>query len=457
MRRGGNRQVLERLVSLVTETRFGDLPPFAVRAAQAFLTDSLAVGVAGRLHPHRDAVAGVASGWGEGDDARVLGDALRLPAAAAAFLNAYQVHCLEFDCVHEPAVAHAMTAVAPAALAECERGASPVHGRDLLNALVLGVEVTSLLGLAATAPLTFFRPATAGVFGAAAAVGALRGFDAAPMRDCLGHALAQAAGTMQAHEEGKPTLPLQIAGAARAGLVAADLAAAGIPAPRHSLEGRYGYFRLFEESWDAENLVRGLGDTWQVTRLSLKPWPCGRATHGGIAGVLKLRAQGVTAANLAKLNLTAPPLIHQLVIRPPRLGMDVNYARLCFAYVGAVALCEGRVGLEHFTPERLDDSGIQAVAGRIGAELHASPDPSAFLPQTLTAELADGSSRTAAIDALPGSPDCLLDEAACRAKAAACLAGVYGGSGRAEALADAVAGLPGAADASPILDPVTGE
>ena len=448
--------MLDQLVSFLTETRFRDLPPPAVSAAQSFLMDTLAVGVAGRTHPHRDAVVEVASGWGAGAEARVLGDGPRLPAAAAAFVNAYQIHCHEFDCVHEQAVAHVMTAVVPALLAECDRRAVPVDGRELLNALVLGVEVASLLGLAATAPLTFFRPATVGVFGAAAAVGVLRGFDVARMRDCFGHALSQAAGTMQAHEEGKPTLPLQIAGAARAGLVAADLAAAGIPAPGDSLEGRYGYFQLFEESWDAAALADDLGAEWQVTRLSHKPWPSGRATHGGIAGVLRLRAEGATPANLAKLTLTASPLIHQLVIRPPKPAMDVNYARLCFAYVGAVALAEGRVAIEHFSAERLGDPRPLEVAGRFDAELSPIADPAAFVPQSLVAELRDGTRRSARIDALPGSPECPLDEAVRREKAETCVAAVYGASGRSGALAESIALLPGSADASQVLDPVTG-
>ena len=320
----------------------------------------------------------------------------------------------------------------------------------------MGVEVAALLGLAATAPLSFFRPATAGVFGAAAAIGALRRFDPGRIQDCFGHALSQAAGTMQAHEEGKPTLPLQMAGAARAALVAADLAQARIPAPRNSLEGRYGYFRLFEESWDAEGLIDDLGADWQVTRLSHKPWPSGRATHGGIAGVLKLRAEGVTAANLTKLTLAAPPLIHQLVIRPAKPTMDVNYARLCFAYVGAVALSEGQVALEHFSAARLGDPGLLEIAGRIGAEVNTISDPAAFTPQALTAQLRDGSSRTVSVEAVPGSPESPLEAAACRAKARSCLAGVYGESGRDEALADAVAALPNCADAARVLDPVTG-
>ena len=39
-----------------------------------------------------------------------------MPAPAAALCNAYQPHCSEFDCVHEKAVVHAMTAVLAAAM-----------------------------------------------------------------------------------------------------------------------------------------------------------------------------------------------------------------------------------------------------------------------------------------------------------------------------------------------------
>ena len=45
---------------------------------------------------------------------------MRLPAAGAAFLNAWQMHNQEFDCLHEGAVVHAMASVLPAALAVAE-------------------------------------------------------------------------------------------------------------------------------------------------------------------------------------------------------------------------------------------------------------------------------------------------------------------------------------------------
>ena len=445
--------LLDRLTGLAAETAFNDLPPAAVDATQAFLLDSLAVGVAGRTGPWRKETLGMALAWGGGGTARILGDGLSLPPATAAFVNAWQMHCLEFDCVHEGAVAHVMSAVVPAALAQCERRA--VDGQRLLLALAIGVEVAAVLGVAANAPLRFFRPATVGAFGAAVAVGVLRGFDAAAIGRCFGHALGQVAGTMQAHEEGKPTLPLQLGAAARAGLIAADLAEAGVPAPADALEGRYGYLPLFETCSDAQGAARQIGKPWRVTELSHKPYPSGRATHGGIEAALRLRAQGVRSSNLRSMQLRAPPLIHQLVIRPAQPGMDANYARLCFPYVGAVALECGRVGLDHFSEQALNRPASLALAKRFTATVNEASDPAAFVPQTLAAELRDGRCLEVRVDDLLGSPAHPLTPEQQQAKVRACLAAAFADDARAQRLMAAVKGLPQATDARTLLDPIT--
>ena len=446
-------ELLDRLTQLAVETAFGDLPPATVGATQTFLLDSLAVGVAGRTAPWREEVLHMALAWGRGGTARILGDRLAVPPATAAFVNACQMHSLEFDCVHEGAVAHVMTAVAAAALAECER--RTVDGQRLLLALTIGVEVAATLGVAANAPLRFFRPATVGVFGAGVAVGVLRGFDCAAMERCFGHALGQVAGTMQAHEEGKPTLPLQLAAAARAGIVAADCAQADIPAPANALEGPYGYLPLFETCSDAKGAASQVGQPWRVTELSHKPYPSGRATHGGIEAVLDLRSQGVTAGNLASMHLSAPPLIHQLVIRPAHHGMNANYARLCFPYVGAVALECGRVGIDHFSEQALNRTEALALAKRFTAAVNEASDPAAFAPQTLTAELRDRRRVEVRIDDLLGSPARPLTRAQQEAKVRTCVKAVFADGSRAQRLMAAVDGLPQATDSRSLLDPIT--
>ena len=103
--------------------------PAKVRArAMMLLADTLAVGVAGSTAPGADGVLAAARGWGAGDDVPVLGRDVRLPRAGAAFVNGYQIHCLEWDAVHEPAVVHAMSVVTAVVL-------SMARGKDAQAAL----------------------------------------------------------------------------------------------------------------------------------------------------------------------------------------------------------------------------------------------------------------------------------------------------------------------------------
>ena len=204
-------------------TRFEDLPPEAVQAAKTFILDSIGVGIAGSSVAGADGLLAVASGWGDKPEAQVWGRAARLAAPAAAFLNAWQMHNQEFDCLHEGAVVHALASVLPASLAAAEQSGG-IDGRALITAVVVGADIAAGLGLASRSGFRFFRPATAGGFGAVAAAGRILGLDRAALEAAFAWQLAQASGTMQAHTEGSPILPVQVGFNARAALQSCALA-----------------------------------------------------------------------------------------------------------------------------------------------------------------------------------------------------------------------------------------
>jgi 2-methylcitrate dehydratase PrpD len=400
------------------------LPEAARDASKMFLLDTVAVGVAGVRAPFSAEVAASESRGSQGS-ARIFGSTARVSARASAFINAFQIHAQEFDCVHEPAVLHPYSAVLGALAAECT--ARPgIDGARFGAALVAGVDIAVALGLAATSPLSFFRPATAGTFGATAALARLRGFSQAQAVAAFGHALAFVSGTMQAHLEGTPGLPLQVAAAARNALAAADLAEAGLPGASLSIEGPFGYLPLFEKSHDLAPVLGRLGKVFAVTELSHKPYPTGRAGHGGIGAVQTLfRDHGITAADVASLRYVAPGLIFRLVGRPARPDMRVAYARLCLPYLAARTALFGTVGLNAFSPAALADEAVLGLAARITVEANENPDPAAFTPASLHAVLRDGRCLEIAVPALYGSPALPLDGAARLRKVADCLA--FGG------------------------------
>ena len=158
---------LDALAHHVATTTFDDLPAAAVTAAKIFILDTFACGVSGTGGHNADRVFEAAQSWGQAEDAHVWARGRTLPAPSAALVNAYQIHCLEYDCVHEGSVLHPMSSLFSAVMAEAERETRKgrtISGRDLITAVAVGVDVTCTIGLSSRAPMTFFRPATVGGF-----------------------------------------------------------------------------------------------------------------------------------------------------------------------------------------------------------------------------------------------------------------------------------------------------
>ncbi len=396
-------RITARLVRRIVADATTPLPEDARRATETFILDSLGVALSGTRVPLVAELATVAAQWGAGDAARVWGTGQRVPAATAAFLNGYQIHNQEWDCVHEPAVVHPMAVVLSTLLAYAEQRGG-IDGRRYTRACATAVDIAATIGCAATNKLRFFRPAMCGALGATAGIAQLERFDEATTRSALGLAYSQLSGTMQAHVEGSPVLPMQIAFNTRAALVAIELARRGVRGPQDFLEGPFGYYTLIDPEWDA----RAFDDFEArhcITELSHKPYPSGRATHGGVDGALTLMQQhGLDVAAIAEIRVLAPPLVIQLVDRAPRPDMAPSYARLCAPYVIATALQSGNVDVLDFEPQRIADPQRQALAGRIRVVPDGNPSLNALAPQRVEVQLYDGSQHAVDLPAVLGAP-----------------------------------------------------
>jgi len=379
----------ERFARHAIATRYEDLAEGAVLQAKTFILDTLGVGIAGSSAAGAGELLRVSTGWGEAAQACVWGRRKRVPAPTAAFLNGFQTHCQEYDCLHEKAVLHAMATLLPAAIAYAER-AGGIPGRDLIAAVVVGIDVAAGLGIAAREGLKFFRPATSGGFGATAAVARLARFDPDTLCNAFGIQYGQTSGTMQPHVEGSIVLPMQIGFNARAALQSCDIAAIGLRGPRDVFEGQFGYMRLYEGSWDLQPAWDSLGRTRRISELSHKPYPAGRATHGGIEGIMTLRQQRpFTADDVATVNVIGPQLFKLLCGRPDIPSPSANYARLCMAFIAAKVLLHGNIDLAHYRGAELTDPATHELAKRVVVTCDDNPDPNALVPQEVVITLMD--------------------------------------------------------------------
>ncbi len=418
-------RLTEPLLAHLLALREAPLAPATQAAARTFLRDSIGVAIAGAATPLACRLQALWQAGGSGQ-AQVWGTELRAPRDAAAMLNAFAIHCQEFDCVHEPAVVHPLAVTLAALLTDADaRGG--VSGEALLRALVIAVELAALIGICSRAPMRFFRPGMCGALGATAGLCALRGLDADASRHALGLACSQLSGTMQAHQEGLPTLALQIAWNARAALTAVDLAQAGLPGPRDFLEGPYGYFALVEGQagvgWDASPALEAMAAPVRaIEQISHKPFPTGRAAHGALdmLGEL-LRAHGFAPEQVARIELAAPPLVLRLVGRPLLGSLTPSYARLCLPYLLSTCLARGKVGLDDFSQDALVDPVRSASADRVAWGGNDCTDANALAPQALRVTLLDGQCFGLTRDAILGAPQVPLAAAAREAKFAHCL------------------------------------
>lgn len=142
------------LATHVAKMKFADLPSHTIERAKTFIADSLSVGIAGSIVPESIRLLQSLQSSDLGGQVSVWGTKARLSAPNAIIANAFNIHCQEYDCLHEGAVVHAMATLLPVLMAEAASGKN-VSGKDLITAVVAGIDIACTLGLAANQAMQF--------------------------------------------------------------------------------------------------------------------------------------------------------------------------------------------------------------------------------------------------------------------------------------------------------------
>jgi 2-methylcitrate dehydratase PrpD len=393
----------ERLGAFTAHTSRGDVPTAVAERATISLVHNIAVALAGRT---RETVAHVMAKqyWREPRDATLLQDGARVSVEGAAFANGALMHARSQDDTHAGSTSHPGTPVMAAALAVAEeRGSS---GADFLLAVTLGYEVLGRVGRDfdhLVSQRGFRAAAVIGAFGAAAAAAKLMKLSPAQ----AGHALALAAhfggGLAQVWEEGSAEYPLQLGFAARNGVLAARAAQAGATAARESLEGRHGFFRAYADTTErAQEIVRDLGKSWQLSEVTVKPYPVCAILQGPVGAMIGLARGngGMTLDAITSIDLHLSPYEADYAgIDNPGPFASTTATKMSAHFSLAAAALEQRLALADLA--RLADPAIGALASRV----RVVRDPG-IVPRLsrLNVALADGRTLTASITTPVGQP-----------------------------------------------------
>ena len=414
-----------KLAAFVADLRCDDMPAPALDCARRHLLDVLGVAIRGRRSDNAThARVGIGSMEGSAGPVSVWGTRDTLAAPYAAMANGIAAHVLDYDDTHTDAIVHGSAVLAPVVIALGETLASPAS--ETMAAFVAGWEVAARVGLAARGTFHrrgFHTTSVAGVFGAAAAAARLYRLSPRQTMHALGLAGSQAGGISEYLSNGSSAKSFHTGWSAYSGIVAARLAQAGMTGPESVFEGRYGVLRthgVFEDTSEAE-LDSQLGSRWEITRISIKPYPCCHFAHAFIDCVLALAKQGVTPGNVLQLHCVVPETELPLICEPlsEKQRPDSPYAaKFSLPYLLAAALVDGRIDHATFVEGSIRRDDLRALALRVTYRT-ALPDETGFpryFPGWVEATLRDGRRLIEKLPVNRGHPDNPLDEARVAAK-----------------------------------------
>jgi 2-methylcitrate dehydratase PrpD len=336
----------------------------ALSLAKDAIKDVTACMLAGAEDEATLAVLRSARSWGKGP-CSVVGQATKLPAAAAALVNGTAAHALDFDDNFHPMAGHATAVLAPAIFAVAEElGAS---GHAVLDAYIVGLEAQTVVGEGvnlAHYERGWHSTSTIGVFGTAAACARLHGLDAEGCAAAISLAYSMAAGSKL--QFGTMAKPLHAGLAAMHGVMAASLAAEGVRGKAEVLEGEWGFGDLFGAKGMPGYKAKAIGKPLAIEAygLKVKIHPCCASVHTAVDAYIALqKAHGFALSDVASVDVLVNKVSYDnLPYADPRTELE---ARFSMQWAIALAMLQGRLGLPDFTPEALRRQDVRAWLPRI--------------------------------------------------------------------------------------------
>lgn len=447
----GISPVMRRLSVYIAGALRRPLPSAVMEKTKHHVLDTVAAMLSGsRLPPGAMAIS-FAKTLGGAREACVIGSRVVTSASNAAQANGMLAHADETDDSHAASQTHPGCGIVPAALAMAERERR--DGTALLRAVALGYDI----GCRLTQSLDAVRFRADGhsthsfgpMFGAAAAAGALAGVGERGARHLLSYAAQQASGIacwMRDPEHIEKAFDFG-GMPARNGVAAAAMVAHGFSGVEDVFSGERNFFVAYGGYGGAyrvpgpAELVRGLGEQFEIMNADIKRWSVGSPIQAPLDSLQELiSAHRIDADDVEKL-----------VVRVSHQGVNTTGNRdmpdICMQHLCAVMLLDGTVSFaSSHDRKRMRDRRVLALRRRI--ELRGDAALTRTMPSRqgiVEIRLRDGRRfrhHTKAVRGTPGNP---MSRAEVDAKCLDLMSPVIGKT-RARRLCDTVWNLEGVDD-----------
>jgi 2-methylcitrate dehydratase PrpD len=353
------------LASYIVTGKIADIPGDVRHEARRALVNYVGCALGGSVDTAVDRAIRALGPYSGKPVASILGRRERMDSLHASLMNGISSHVYDFDDTTPKNYIHPTSPVASALFAFAS--ANRVSGLDFMEAFILGFEAESRIGNAvypAHYDVGWHITGTAGVFGAAAAIGKLLVLDVQKMIWAIGLAATQAAGLREMF--GSMAKAFHPGRAAQNGYAAALLAQAGFTSGEHGLEGPRGFAAVQAAQFDLSRITAKLGVDFDLRANTYKPFPCGIVNHPTIDGCIQLHDEhSLSADQIATVRLRVAPLVMDLCNQQNiTKGLQGKFS----VYHGAaIGLVRGKAGIKEYTDEAVNDPSIRRVRESVAA------------------------------------------------------------------------------------------
>jgi 2-methylcitrate dehydratase PrpD len=380
--------ITEKISQFVVDSSVEKMPPEAVKIAKQAIMDCLGCMLLGAVQPIGEIISEFVIEAAAKPIATIVGQGKKTVPHLAALANGVMAHAEDYDDMCLAIYGHPSPPLLPAILALSEQ--YKVSGKKVIEAYITGFEAGASLGQALNSGhynRGWHGTATLGTIEAVAASAKLLKLDMNQTRMALGIASSEVSGLRQ--NFGTMTKPFHAGNAAKNGVIAAQLAAKGFTADPNIIEAPLGFGYMFQgdkpPDWEK---VASLGKTFEITTsgIAFKPYPSCGETHAGIEIILDLlQKYHFSAEDVTGIECIFNETMNSVMLHTsPQKGLEGKFSA---EYCIARALLDGKVGLQDFTDEKINQPQVRRLMEKVKRKI----DPAmAMIASTINVKLKDG-------------------------------------------------------------------
>ncbi len=365
--------VTRTMAEYLAALEYSQIPMEVIAKCKELILDSLACGIGGSRTPIGRTVLEFAREIGGDPHSTVLGSDFRISCTTAAYVNASSINALDYDDTGKGG--HPGSSIIPATIALGEKLCK--DGKSILLACVAGYEIGTRVAMAIEPTWERYRQVhgvgTAQTFGSMAACAKLLELELKEILNAFGIAGASApvahAGKFGWTDKSIPFVKDNVAWPAEAGLRAALLAKMGYEGSESILDGERGYWVMAGSDRCDFNCLTDFS-TFEISGVSLKPYPCCRWIHTTLDALGDLvKEHKPSLSEIQRIEVySIQPLAEFFGKTQPRTFVDVEFSVPC-----AVALKLHNVPHSSwFEPENWQRPDVLALASRTTVALDES-------------------------------------------------------------------------------------